>query len=137
MICDSATARYLIAQPFDQAVKLVRQSLSRARVTISREANLSAWIHKRLLISTPPCLVLFASSSSPVIEIGDTEPLEAALIPLHVIVSAQGSQTEIHVLRALPCADRLEGAGTDKFVLLQKAVSQAIEQIGIRVGLGA
>ena len=138
MAGESATITYLIARPFEQAVKLLRKVLSRANLKITGELNMSGRIQRRLLITTPPCLVLFASPATPIIEGAVPEPGPAALTPLHVVVSARGSQTEIHILRVLPREDGpLDRVAVAALGRLQAAISQAIEKIGMRASLGA
>ena len=138
MAGESATITYLIARPFEQAVKLLRKVLSRANLKITGELNMSGRIQRRLLITTPPCLVLFASPSTPLIENTAPESGPPALTPLHIVVSARGSQTEIHILRVMPRADGpLDRAAVAALGRLQGAISQAIEKIGMRSSLGA
>ena len=138
MAGEPATSTYLIAQPFDRAVKLLRNVLSRANLKITGELNMSGRIQRQLLIGTAPCLVLFASPSTPFAVVFAAEPCPAALTPLHIVVSARGSETEIHVLRVLPREDGpLDRAAVAALGRLQAAISQAIEKIGMRAGLGA
>ncbi len=129
---EHATSTYLIAEPFDRAVKLVRRALAGANLKLTGELNLSGRIQRELLIDTAPCLLLFACPATP----AATSP--TTLTPLHIVVSGRGAQTEIHVLRVLPRdsgpVDRLAIATLGQ---LQTAISQAIEKIGMRAGLGA
>ena len=137
MADEKATSTYLIAEPFDRAVNLVRKVLSGANLKIVGELNMSGRLQRALWIRTAPCTVLFASApTSPASFVSD--PQEAALTPLHIVVSAHGSQSEVHVLRVLPRHD-----GTPDFraiaasSLLQTAIAQAIATIGMRASLGA
>jgi hypothetical protein len=133
MTGEPATNTYVIAQPFDQAVKLLRKALSCANLRITGELNMSGRIQRQLLIDTPPCLLMFASSP-----FEDVDQCPAALTPLHIVVSARASQTEIHVLRVLPREDGpLDCVALAALGRLQTAISQAIERIGMRASLGA
>lgn len=138
MAGEPATSTYLIAQPFDRAVKYLREVLSRASLKVTGELNMSGRIQRQLLIGTAPCLVLFVSPATPVAEGLFSDPCPAALTPLHIVVSARGSQTEIHVLRVLPRVDgpidRVEVAALSR---LQAVISQSIEKIGMRASPGA
>jgi hypothetical protein len=128
---EQATSTYLIAEPFERAVKIVRRALSGANLKLTGELNLSGRIQKHLLIDTAPCLLLFASPAAPV------DLSHASLTPLHIVVSGKGSQTEIHVLRVLPRdngpLDRVAVAALGE---LQSTISQAIARIGMRAALG-
>jgi len=138
MAGEPATNTYLIAQPFDRAVELLRKALSRANLKITGELNMSGWIQRQLLIGTAPCLVLLVSPVTSVIEGFATDPCPPALTPLHIVVSARGAQTEIHVLRVLPREDGpLDRVAVAALGRLQTAISQAIEKIGMRASLGA
>jgi uncharacterized protein (DUF302 family) len=134
---ENATSTYLIAEPFDRAVNLVRRVLAAANLKIVAELDMSGRIQRGLLIRTVPCTVLFASApTSPASFTAD--PQEAALTPLRIVVSARGSQSEVHVLRVLP---RHDGTADFRAIaassLLQTAIAQAIATIGMRASLGA
>ncbi len=135
---ENATTTYVIAEPFDRAVKLVRKVLTGAHLKIVGELNISGRIQRNLMIQTSPCLVLFAS---PATASGGFAPgpCDAFLAPLHVVVSAHGSQTDVHILRVLPREQggTPGGQASAALVRLQMAITHAIETIGMRVGLGA
>jgi hypothetical protein len=138
MAGENATSTYLVPETFEQAVKLLRKLLPAASLKITGELNMSGRIQRMLLVGTAPCLVLFASPTTPMIEGAAPDLCGAVLTPLHIVVSARGSQTEVHILRVLPGddgpLDRLTVAALGK---LQVAISQAVEKIGMRSGLGA
>ena len=137
MADENATSTYLIAEPFDRAVKLVRRVLAAANLKIVGELNMSGRLQRALLIQTVPCTVLFASPSTPPGRLA-TDPQEAALTPLHIVVSARGSHSEVHVLRVLPRHDgTLDLRAIAVSSLLQTAIAQAIATIGMRASLGA
>lgn len=132
-----ATITYSIAQPFDEAVKLVRGALSGTALRITGELNLSGRIHKKLLIGTAPCLVLFASPPKATTESQIANPIAGTLHPLHIVVSGRGSHTDIHILRVLP----RDGGPVDRNALsalgqLQTAILKGIEKIAMRSALG-
>ena len=133
---ENATSTYVIAEPFDEAVKLVRKVLAGAHLRITGEMNMSERLQRALLVQPAPCLVLFASPAvGP--EGEAVSPHDAAVAPLHVVLAARGSETEVHLLRVLPRhhgkadLERIAASGR-----LQAAIAQAIESIGMRKGLG-
>ena len=138
MTDEPATATYAVAEPFEQAIRSLRKVLTGGNLEITGELDMSARIRQRLLISTAPCRVLFVDARASVLENRAADPYTAALMPLHIVVSARGSQTEIHVLRASP-ADRggLDRPEATAFRTLLKETAQAIERIGMRATLGA
>lgn len=132
---ENATTTFVIAEPFERAVKLVRKALSGMDLRITGELNMSERIQRRLLIRTAPCIVLFAS---PNIALEDVpESGEASLTPLHVVVSGRGSQTEVHLLKVLPRPDSSLDRRTVKVSgQLQSMIVHAMETIGMRAPLG-
>jgi uncharacterized protein (DUF302 family) len=67
MADESATTTYSIPEPFDEAVRSLRRVLAEASLKITGELDLSERLQRRLLVNTPPCLVLFASPTTPVL----------------------------------------------------------------------
>jgi uncharacterized protein (DUF302 family) len=134
---ESATNTYLLDEPFATALKCVRAALESANLVTAGELDLAVRIRRALLISVPPCSVLFASSPAWTPEELALGPTSAALTPLHIVVSARGARTEVHFLRSLPRLDEpLQQPALTKLARLQGAISQAIEKIGMR-GLNA
>lgn len=130
---ENATCMYVIDEPFPKALKCMRTALAGANLRITGEIDLSVRIRRTLLVNIPPCSVLFVSPSTRATGERAADPCGAALTPLHVVVSARGSQTEVHFLKARP---RLDEA-LDQPVLatveqLQRALSQTLEKIGMR-----
>jgi uncharacterized protein (DUF302 family) len=134
MTDESATATYSIPESFDEAVNSLRRVLAEAGLKIVGRLDLSARLQRRLLVETPPCLVLFAGPATPLTDGHSGHLGAAALTPLHIVVSARGPQTEIHILR-IPPPDGAPGdramADLGKF---RSRLSQAIEKIGMRAG---
>ena len=93
---------------------------------LAGELDVAQRLREKLLIGTAPCRVLFVTAKAS----GDARA--AALLPLHIVISAAGSQTEIHMMRRLPAQD-----GLSAMVLrqLQTRVARAIEKIGMRASL--
>lgn len=112
---ESATTTYSIPVPFDHAVQSLRTALGEAGLKITGQLDVSARLQCRLLVNTPPCLVLFAGPP-------------ATLTPLHIVVSARGLRTEIHLLKIPP---------TGEMGLFRARLSRALEKIAMRAVLGA
>jgi len=135
---EMATTTYSVPGPFEQAVTSLRKALTDGNLKLAGELDMSSRIRQRLLIDTAPCRVLFVSATPTVFEELGADPYAAALMPLHIVVSARGSQTEIHVLRTLSNHNSpLDRPTMDAFRQLQARIAQAVERIGMRVTLGA
>jgi len=126
---DAGTSTYLIPEGFRQAVKSLRSVLSDAGLKVTGELDLSGRLQRRLLVETPPCLVLFAGPAKAAFRTPGGPPGAAALTPLHIVIAARGEQTEIHVLNV-----PLEMAELGQF---RGRLVQAIEKVGMRCALGA
>jgi uncharacterized protein (DUF302 family) len=138
MAAELATTTYLASEPFELAVKSLRKVLADANLKLAGELDMSSRIRKRLLIGTAPCLVLLVAATPAAFEKLRADPRAAAMTPLHIVVSARGSQTEIHLLRALPAqSGPLDWPTMEIFRHLQARVAQAVERIAMRSTLGA
>ena len=122
MADEGMTSTYRIGEPFGKALRRVRTALADADLEICGEWDLASNIRDTLMVSLPPCVVLFASSAACAGEDVLADPPAAAMVPFHIVVSACGSETEVHFLKALPAVGQLQGA-----------VSRAVEKIGRRV----
>lgn len=135
---EPAITTYLVSEPFELAVKSLRKVLADANLKLAGELDMSRRIRKRLLIGAAPCRVLFVAATPAAFEEPGADPRAAALTPLHIVVSARGSQTEIHLLRALPARNvSLDRPTLDVFRHMQARVAQAVERIAMRSILGA
>lgn len=135
---EPATSTYLIAEPFDQAVKSLRAALTAAHLRIVEELNISRRIQRELGMHTVPCLVLLMTPAAPDGLDLLTDPCAVALTPLHIVISARGQHTEMHVMRFPPMeSDGLSRPALAAFGRMQMAISQAIQKIGMPTNLTA
>jgi len=138
MVEELATTTYLVSEPFELAVKSLRKVLADANLKPAGELDMSGRIRERLLIRTAPCRVFFVAATPAAFEELGADPCAAALTPLHIVVSARGSQTEIHLLRALPAENGpLDRPTMEVFRHLQARIARAVERIAMRSTLGA
>ena len=138
MATELATTTYLVSEPFEPAVKSLRKVLADANLKSAGELDMSNRIRERLQIGIAPCRVLFVTATPAALEELGADPRAAALTPLHIVVSARGSQTEIHLLRALPAQNGpLDGPAMEVLRRLQVRIAQAVERIAMRSALGA
>jgi len=131
---EPATITYSIAEPFEQALKMVRRVLIGRGLEVSGQLDISSRIRQRLLIGTAPCVVLLVAPSALLGKVLGSSA--AGLTPLHVVVSSRGMQSEVHVLRILSneggLLDRHARAAVNQ---IQAQILEGIEKIGIRVTL--
>jgi len=130
MLTDT-TCTYVIEEPFDRALRRLKKVLASSNLKISGELNISARIQAELMISLPPCVLLFASAPEMVQENIALDEYDAAMMPLHLVISARGPRTEVHFLKAVPrSAGLLQSRAFEAARSLQLALSRVLERIG-------
>jgi uncharacterized protein (DUF302 family) len=133
-----ATVTYLIAEPFQEALKSLRRILSARHLEIAGGFDVSARIRKKLFIGTNPCIVLFVSPPRSLGAALEADHCAAAIAPFHVVVSERGRQTEIHVLRTLSGDSRtLEPLSLAALNEAHSEILRAIESIAMPAAMGA
>lgn len=133
MESDAATNTYLIPQPFDRALKKLRSALFEREVSICTELDLSGRLHRELGLRLAPSRVLFVDCPELLLRAMAFHGPVSVFVPLHVVVTGRGEQTEVHVLNSL----RFAGTGVPQSVRLpvyrlQAQVACALQKIGMR-----
>ena len=130
MTGETAATTYSIPESFEEALKLIRAVLARAGLSVVGELDISGRIQRSLGIGMAQCRVLYVCSRQSILEAISVCPAVGIFLPLHLVVSARGEQTEIHVLASLPSngCDPLASAVNG----VQDEVSRAIEKIAMQ-----
>src|SRR5579864_35164 len=102
MTGETAATTYSIPESFEAALKLIRAALYRAGLSVPGELDISGRIQRSLGIGMAPCRILYVCSKQSSLEVTNVCPAVGIFLPLHLVVSARGEQTEIHVLASLP-----------------------------------
>jgi uncharacterized protein (DUF302 family) len=133
-----ATLSYVIAEPFPQALKSLREALVAQGLEVTNLLNISERIRQKLLVGSAPCVILLVSLPAESGGALASDSCAAGLTPMHVALSSRGSQSEIHVLGTLPPGAALLGSDAMAALhRLQATILQAIEKIGMRITLVA
>ena len=133
MFPGSTTFTYVIEEPFDRALKRLRAALAASGLKVTGELDLSMRIGRALLVSLPPCVVIFVTSRGMTICDSAADRYSAALTPIHVVASARGPRTEVHFLKAIPNREYVSQSKTFENVrTLQASLSRTLERIGRR-----
>ena len=134
MAAEPATITYIVAEPFERAVRLLRTALAQAHLRLAGELDMSSRIRERLLMGIPACQVFLVAATPAELDELSVDPRAAALTPLHIVVSAHGAGTEIHLMRAMRAQDSpLEEPAMEVYRNLHVRITEAIERIGMRV----
>ena len=94
----SATLTYLISEPFESALKSVREVLAKEDLRVPLELDVTARIRKELGLSLAPCRVLFVDSPVLLLEAVTLDRTVAAILPLHVALAGHGPHTRVHLI---------------------------------------
>ena len=129
MTGEAAATTYSIPESFEEALKLIRAVLARAGLSVVGELDIAGRIQRSLGIGMAQCKVLYVGANQSILEAINVCPAVGIFLPLHIVVSARGEQTEIHFMASLPSnsGDPLVSPVNG----LQDEVSRAIEKIAM------
>jgi uncharacterized protein (DUF302 family) len=133
MTGDFGSIQYSLREPFEQAVESVCRSLTSRGLKLAGELDVSSRVKRALGIVVPPCRVVFVLPDPSKLSTTSIHPWAASFLPLHVVISASDSQTEIQIQNRVQAGS--EGAAASIFGPVMEAqaqVSQAIEAIAMR-----
>ena len=130
---DSAVTAYVIPEPFDRALKNVRDALVRNDLSIAAELDVSARIKRELNIWFGPCRILLVDSPCLLLEACTLDRASAALLPLHVVICGRGPQTMVHWMSPASLGGgRLPTGAAAPLSKLKAMVARSIERIAMR-----
>lgn len=133
MSIEPAVVTYLISEPFERALKAVREALAHNDLTVANELDLGAKLKKELNIGIAPCRILLVDSACLLLEAATFDCGAAVLFPLHVVVSGHGPQTQVHWINPAAIEGfRLPVGAAAPLAKLQSLVSRALERIAMR-----
>jgi uncharacterized protein (DUF302 family) len=130
---DPAVTTYVISEPFERALKAIREILARNDVTVAGELDVAARVKRELNIGFTPCRILLVDSPYLLLEAATFDCAGAVLFPLHLVVSGRGTQTQVHTIHQAALADlRLPAGASAPLAKLQALVSRSLERIAMR-----
>jgi uncharacterized protein (DUF302 family) len=133
MSSESAVTAFVIPEPFDRAVKIVRDVLAKSEVSIATELDMSARIKRELNIGFGPCRILFVYSPYLLLESCTLERAALALVPLHVVLCGRGPQTAVHWMSPASIGGvRLPAGASAPLLKLQTLVTRSLERVAMR-----
>ena len=133
MTGETAATTYSIPESFEAALKLIRAALARAGLSVIGELDISGRIQRSLGIGMAQCKVLYVCSKQSILEAINVCPAVGIFLPLHIVVSARGEQTEIHLLASLLADnDNPSPAVATPLNRFRDEISRAIEKVAMR-----
>jgi len=134
----AAAHTYLIPEPFERALKLLRESLRKEGLSIPMELDLSRRVRRELGVRLLPCKVLCIDSPMVLVEAMAIDPAGAIFLPLHVVVTARGPQTLVHLASPATIRQAEVPVGVKAPLgRLQMRLASILQRLGGRQGLCA
>jgi hypothetical protein len=130
ILTESATA-YSVPESFDVVVQSVRRALAVDGFHVIAELDLSGYIERMLGIGMLACAALCVCSQGQLEEELVAAGAMPGLLPLHVVISARGSHTEIHILGLLP-EEALPPRTYAPVTAIQTRLSRTLDRIAMR-----
>jgi uncharacterized protein (DUF302 family) len=118
---------YVIPEKFDKALKLIRTAIADMELEIAGELDMAHALYGEPAGKTSRCRILLVDCPVLMFEALALNRAAAVFIPLHVLVSAAGSQTHVSLLNPAALFDaRLPAGAADPLEKLQARVARAL-----------
>ncbi len=128
-----ASIRYSVPESFDRAVQLVSNSVRKRGMRIAGQLDVSRRLQRSLAMMLEPCKVLFVLPGPVALSAPARDPRAAIFLPLHIVISGDGKQSEIQILNRVQREDASAAIAPNALVVeAQRQLTDAIEAIGLR-----
>jgi uncharacterized protein (DUF302 family) len=133
MNSEPTVTTYLISEPFDRALKAIREALAKNDLSVCAELDVSARVKRELSMGFTQCKILLVDSSCLLFEAATLDCSAAVLFPLHVVVTERGRQTLVHWINAAAIEGaRLPMGAAVPLAKLQSLVTHSLDRIAMR-----
>ena len=130
------SVRFSLPEPFERAVESVCSSLASRGLRVAGQLDVSLRVERSLGIVLAPCKIVFVLPHPSVLSAANIHPWAAVFLPLHVVISGCGTQTEIQVQSRVHTAPEADAAAlVAPVVETQAQIWQAVEAIAMRPSL--
>jgi uncharacterized protein (DUF302 family) len=131
-----ATLTYCFKVPFEQALKTLRKALEAEQLCILNELDLSQHLQRELGVGLVPCKVLLVGGAIFLLEAMAFDTRAAVFLPLHLVVTRQGSQTIVHFFNSIMLSESGLPAGAKApLSKLHGQIAKTLEKIATRQDL--
>ena len=133
---DMGSVRFSLREPFERAVESVCRSLTNRGLRVAGQLDVSRRVQRSLGIALPPCMIVFVLPDPAAPGAPNIHPWAATFLPLHVVISGNGTQTEIQVQCRVHPEPGTEASGLIAPIKKTQAqIAEAIEAIAMRPSL--
>lgn len=120
-----------IPEPYPSGLKLVREALQDAGLSILGEVDLFGGLGRDADAASQPCRVIYIDSPLLLFEALVLDRAAAVFLPLHVVVREDGEHTRLHWINpAAILGMRLPAGAAVPLFDLQTRVSEALAPLG-------
>lgn len=127
------TNTYVIPEPFERALKQLREMLNRDGFGIPMELDVAGRIRRELGVSLAPCRILCVDHPMALVEAIAIDPSGALFLPLRMVVAGRGPQTLVHLTGiSIGELSGVPPAAKDSIVKLRNRLSMLLQAIGGR-----
>jgi uncharacterized protein (DUF302 family) len=89
---------FIVDAPFDSALAKIRRAIREDRLCIAAEIDTARRLKRAMQIQVSPCKLLLIDNPSLMLETTAVDRASGIFIPLHLVVSAAGDRTLVHML---------------------------------------
>jgi uncharacterized protein (DUF302 family) len=89
--------RYSVPEPFEPAIESLCNSLRNRGMCLAGQLDVSERLQRSLGIVMAPCRLLFVLPGSAGLSAATVHPWAAVFLPLHVVIAANNSLSEIYI----------------------------------------
>ncbi len=102
---ESSVLTYVVQEPYETALKLLRRELENEGLRVPAETDVSGTIRAKLGLDLWPCRVLHVCCPLFLLQAAVIDPAETAFLPVRVVISGRERQTVIRLARSTTCPD--------------------------------
>lgn len=130
---ESASITFLIPEPLDKALRLVRRGFGQAQLSVWAEMDISGKLRQELGVGLMPCRILCVVCPVLLLEAAVLHPSVGVFLPVHVVASERRGQTQLYVVSPAFAQNSSLPLGLQLSVAkLLNRITQALETIAGR-----
>ena len=131
---ETVESRREIAAPYETALKLIRDALRQEDLRTSKEFDVSDIAGGQRNLNLTPCRILCVDNPLLLLEAMALDPSAAVFLPLHIVVSADGPNTQVYWLNpARMQSKRLPVGAMLPLRTLQTRIIEAMNRLPVNV----
>ena len=131
------TSTYVLPEPYERAVELLRTALRDEGLKVTLEMDVSGAIRKELGVDLTSCRVFYVCCPLLLLHAVVVDSSAAALLPVRIVASDRGPQTCFRLLHPAGAGQDLSSALSVPAGRLWARVGAGLERIGARPAVGA